>query len=472
MAYVDKVKDHDGTVHSLRATIAGATANTLPPGSEATAEVGPDGGLVLGIPRGDAPVAGEDYWTEQDKRPIAEATESARSAAEKAVTAASVAEKAAGVADEAAVAASSVRFSGRFAQMDLGKMTDGYVNKDNGRIDVADSYSVTDFIPLGTAEEYRVSTSYGWSAAPYGLYDVDKGFIAAPVSCPSTQVYSVDKIVVSDVLARYPNARYIRFSGTAPYGSSERVVVFAPKTFNGSGPAITSALSSNPLYGKKYCACGDSFTEASNLGREHYDRMTKSYASYAWQIAERNCMDYVPNAVSGSTMHVSDPEKPSDRSPFAYERYKSVPLDADYITIQFGLNEFQVADSPETLGTKESVDVGTMWGSWNTVLGYLIENHPKARIGIIVSDAWLTEKYASELKKIAEWWGVPVLDLGGDPSVPVMNSGRRNGCGLELNPKVKELRDAQFCMSGSDTHPNYDGHAWRSTVIENWMRGL
>ena len=71
MAYIDKIQVHGGEAHSLRATIAGATANTLPPGSEATAEVGPDGGLVLGIPRGDAGTPGDPHTWYVDCVPTA-----------------------------------------------------------------------------------------------------------------------------------------------------------------------------------------------------------------------------------------------------------------------------------------------------------------------------------------------------------------------------------------------------------------
>lgn len=85
-----------------------------------------------------------------------------------------------------------------------------------------------------------------------------------------------------------------------------------------------------------------------------------------------------------------------------------------------------------------------------------------------MSDAWMPQSYYTTLKEICEWWGIPLLDLGGNPNVPVMNGGRRVGCGLTLNPKVAELRNATFYNADGDAHPNDKGHEWRSTVIVIW----
>lgn len=113
-------------------------------------------------------------------------------------------------------------------------------------------------------------------------------------------------------------------------------------------------------------------------------------------------------------------------------------------------------------------------GAWNVVLEYLITNNPKARIGVIMSDAWMPQSYYETLKEICEWWGIPMLDLGGDPNIPLMNGGRRKGSGLTLNPKVADLRNKQFYQNyeTGDSHPNDAGHEWRSTVVEDFIRRL
>ena len=105
---------------------------------------------------------------------------------------------------------------------------------------------------------------------------------------------------------------------------------------------------SNILYGKKLVVCGDSFTEGdfggyvddNGLSGKNspviYDNVRGMYKTYSWWIAERNNMELVNEAKCGSIMalsksHLADPENVpvEDRFPFALERYKEVPLDAD-----------------------------------------------------------------------------------------------------------------------------------------------
>lgn len=266
----------------------------------------------------------------------------------------------------------------------------------------------------------------------------------------------------------YPNGKYIRFSG-----ESKNLKVYIRKNDNSITEGIEYSMSvGNVLYNKKIAFCGDSFTSADNLGTDGFDDYIGCYKSFGWRIANRNKMKLYHDGVGGSTMHIIDNDNPNTRSPFAYQRYKNVPNDCDYIILQFGLNESSIADSDETKGTKESTDVTTMWGSWNTVIEYLITNHPTSRIGVVMSDAWMPQTYYNTLKEICEWWGIPLLDLGGNANIPVMNGGRRSGSGLTLNPKVEELRNATFCTAEGDAHPNDAGHEWRSTVIENFIRGL
>lgn len=128
----------------------------------------------------------------------------------------------------------------------------------------------------------------------------------------------------------------------------------------------------------------------------------------------------------------------------------------------FGLNETGV-----TLGTKDSTDKSTLWGAWNVVLEYLITNHPYMKIGIIIPDAWETKEQSAELKKIAQWWGIPYLDLK-DENISVNIGGRYEG----LNPKVATLRNKAFQISDSNAHPNAKAQLYRSYAIEEFIRKL
>lgn len=287
---------------------------------------------------------------------------------------------------------------------------------------------------------------------PQARLDNDSGYVDTPVYVPaeaSTMVLQdVSGATGSPADAEPPELYW--YYGVQPFKKDDQVTT--------SGE--------NVLAGKKYVACGDSFTDASNLGPGHYDAELDCYESYAYMIAKRNGMVYAPDAISGSTITVTESEW--ERYPFSRDRYKNIPEDADYITLMFGLNE-----TSAPLGTEGSTDNTTVWGAWDVVLEWILTNRPRARVGIIISDAWMTQAYAQTLIDIANYWGVPYLDLGGDPKVPLMNGGRRAGSGVTCSEKAAELRNRQHYQTyPSDSHPNYEGHVWRSTVIENWMRGL
>lgn len=349
-----------------------------------------------------------------------------------------------------------------YDELALTNVTSGFV-QDNGTIQPDDNYVTSDYIDLDNYDYFRLVSDYAWGACGYVTFDDNKQVLSYVKDSKNT-LKRFD-IVPQDT---FPTAKYIRFCG-----STNNLHVYVKKQTTLITNGLEEVLEAgNVLYHKKIAFCGDSFTEAVNLGKTLYDNFIGCYQSFGWRIANRNKMKLYHDGISGSTMHVVNKENPNDRSPFAYERYKNVPVDCDYIILQFGLNESNIADSDTTKGTRDSTDTTTMWGAWNTVLGYLIENHPTARIGIIMSDAWMPQSYYITLKEICEWWGIPLLDLGGDPNVPVMNGGRRVGSGLILNPKVAELRNATFYNADGDAHPNDKGHEWRSTVIENWMRSL
>ena len=291
---------------------------------------------------------------------------------------------------------------------------------------------------------------------PQAKLDNTSGYVDMPVYVPAEAntivLQDVSKAASSSANAKPPELYWYR--GVRPFKKDDQV----------------AASGGNVLAGKKYVACGDSFTEASNLGRDHYDNELKCYESYAWMIAKRNGMVYAPDAISGSRMTNVGGE---GWRPFSLDRYKHIPEDADYITLMFGLNEFDFCNAESTKGTVGSTDNTTVWGAWDVVLEWILTNRPKARVGIIISDAWLPQSYAKTLIDIANYWGVPYLDLGGDPNIPLMNGGRRPGSGTTCSGKAAELRNRQHYQSyPDDSHPNYDGHVWRSTVIENFLRSL
>lgn len=226
----------------------------------------------------------------------------------------------------------------------------------------------------------------------------------------------------------------------------------------------------NVLYKKKWVACGDSFTHGeftgyvdsagkTGMASDAYDSEWGMYKTYPWWIAKRNSMTLVNEAQNGTTMH------DNGDNAFSADRYKKIPLDADYITLMFGLNE-----GSATIGELTDTTTDTVIGAWNVVLEYLITNIPYAKIGIIIADGWINKGMYEALISVAQYWGVPCLDLKGDDSIPLMTGGR--WVANNLNTKAQSLRDSAFTVSNENGHPNLKAHEYRSTVIENWLRSL
>lgn len=164
---------------------------------------------------------------------------------------------------------------------------------------------------------------------------------------------------------------------------------------------VEALQSGNVLWGKKYFATGDSFTEGDFSGWTDenglsgknspviYDAEWKIYKTYPWWIARRNNMMLVNDGKCGSIMPLSkqyvngdDGVAESYRQPFSLTRYKNIPEDADYITLWFGIN-----DSANTnLGTIDDATNETYYGAWNVVLEWILTNRPYAKIGIIITN--------------------------------------------------------------------------------------
>ena len=237
-------------------------------------------------------------------------------------------------------------------------------------------------------------------------------------------------------------------------------------------------MEANYLYGKKYVALGDSFTEGDFKsyfdengleGRQSpnvYDSELKMCKTYPWHIGKRNGMDVVNMALCGGTMTYMPEIGANGNERSLSTLYKKVPLDADYITICIGIND---SHKKAPLGFPTSDDVSTFCGAWNVVLRHLITNLPYAKIGIIVTNGCVSPAYPDMTRRMARRWGIPYLDLEEDYCVPVMNrvSGRPEMCS-----EARALRNKAFVVSDTNGHPNLKAHEYLSTVVENFMRSL
>ena len=247
--------------------------------------------------------------------------------------------------------------------------------------------------------------------------------------------------------------------------------------------ADDGAASGNILWGKKYVACGDSYTHGDwsnwtdsqgNTGTEStevYDADWGVYKTYPYWIAKRNHMTLVNDGQNGSILalhpdYLAGTQEISYKRPFSYLRYQQIPEDADYITIWFGIND-KLQGVP--VGSIDDATNETFYGAWNVVLSYLIEHHPYAKIGIIVTSG-ASEAYREAERAAAKKWGIPYLDIMGDAQIYPILAGKESAQGL--SETAQSLRKESFVVSDSNPHPNLEAHKFMSTFLENWLRGL
>ena len=231
---------------------------------------------------------------------------------------------------------------------------------------------------------------------------------------------------------------------------------------------LEQLLNANILWGKTWVAYGDSFTEGDFTTSEEEFRFTdEPYLGkakvYPFFIGRRNRMRVINEAKCGSTMT----DLHTRKNAFSIERYRQIPEDADYITLCFGINDDD-RHQGAPIGTLDDTENTTFLGAWNTVLEYLLTHFPYAKLGIIVPNG-CTAPYTEAIRAVARRWGVPYLDVPGDPSVPLMNrvSEREEVCDL-----ARRLRLEQFSVSDTNRHPNARAHEFESTFIEHWLRSL
>lgn len=302
----------------------------------------------------------------------------------------------------------------------------------------------------------------GSSGGSYSWESTGHAFVPADYEAIITDLQN-NKANKTDIPKKLPNPNKLTIDGV-DYDGSTNV-------------NIETQSGGNILYGKKWVACGDSFTANGYNASDGFDeseyiyqdgRFAGRYKVYPNIIGLRNNMNIVNLATGGQTMATT-----AANNSFM-TRYANIDADADYITIMLGIND-KLQGVP--LGTLTSVDTTTFCGAFNVAMEHIIENHPFAHIGIMVSHGTNAE-IMQATRDIAERWGVPYLDYG-SPQVPLMNryTGKWEDEGGKVCDKARQIREKNFCVISDGTtptnaHPNTAAHEYESTFIEAWLKTL
>lgn len=271
-----------------------------------------------------------------------------------------------------------------------------------------------------------------------------------------------------------------------PYGSALGI---KPSSSDNPGRIATFGDIPNVLHGKKWAVVGDSFTAgfASSRPSDWFIQEGKYKGKskvYGYLIANRNNMTLQFLGAGGKTM--ATPSDGSFANTFSLSEYKNIDVDVDYITIYLGINDSHHApgstgDDGENksgeipIGTIDDTTTATFYGAWNVVIPYLIEKHPFAHIGIIVSNGCDTEDYREAEIAIARKFGLPFIDLNGDDRTPCQLRSQNksiSSVARDLRTKAQSI-DYDGSVTGTiNKHPNKDAHAELADIIEGWLRTI
>ena len=314
-------------------------------------------------------------------------------------------------------------------------------------------YSVYYLLPPKATKVYYTGVSYG-SARGVLFFDKHKTLISAiAVGTNSTPVSNVEVTIPSGSV-------FYRISSMS---AACNLTFDAPTTPVGGNGGGTQDLS-NYLYGKKYVAIGDSFTDT--IGSETIEEGPLAGMSkvYPYIIANRNNMQVLNQGASGTVLN----------NYLADARYNAIPEDVDYITIWYGINDGNynievgtASDQPDSVTSATST---TTCGGFNYFFKWLLTNRPYAKIGCIITD-YSTEARRHGIIDCCKKWGIAYLDLMGNPNIPMFPAGRDSN--ISVASEAITLRANAFNVNGTtNIHPSNKMHEWQSSIIENFMRSL
>lgn len=365
----------------------------------------------------------------------------------------------------------------------------GMLQKADGGIDTTTTgYTTSAFMPIKNGYTYTISPRCR-RICFYSSNSVET-FIAcddANVNNPYTFVSQYNGYMRFSIGDSYAsNATCIEsYTGTATKKLEEGVSL---SNFQKEEVKDLSANTSS-LRGKKWCACGDSFTQGdfTGLQESEYKLQSGKYigknAVYPYIIGDRCDMEVTNLAVGGMTMCCIDGTR---QNSFTYnEYYKQIPADSDYITFKFGINDNNYSspvgtidnyepdpeDTEEEAAQKIANAIQTFYGAWNVVLYWVTEHFPTAKIGIIITNG-ITDNagqvYLEATRNICKKWGIAYIDEVADETVPLLLRVKRTG----LSDTVYNRKLETFRVSETNLHPNVACHYYESTFIEAWLKSL
>ena len=188
---------------------------------------------------------------------------------------------------------------------------------------------------------------------------------------------------------------------------------------------------------------------------------------YAPANAKKMVVNYENDILTAQVQKVTNMTSPC----YASDRYKQIK-DKDYAIIWFGWNDYYYCD----LGTISQADATKFLDAYYNTLVWLVENSPKTKIGVIIPYLWTynvdPQGYSimdliNGLKQVCDLCAIPYLDINKFNFLQSWGSDYPNDANYYVKWNCK-----QQVFTSDTLHPNEDGNAYLSTIIENFMKSL
>ena len=378
----------------------------------------------------------------------------------------------------------------------------------------------TDYIPVSGMKKVVLKNVKPRNAESSGIafYNHRMGFISG-TKFPDTNS--------PDYTAVLPeNTAYIRFTFRRDYPN--RGIMLTDEQYRAAIEFKSNIKT--PLSGKLLYVNGDSITYGYNVDTSaNYDTALATALgkklNYATLTAYRNRCDLINCAVSHEPLAriiVHGQEKNGFLSDPA--RTGSIPLNADYITMMFGWNDFwwgEISEKEKWLSDTYGEDIWypekasqigaegfttqaqydavgnyegqidgvtyrgdayfkrkflghitdttgwTWYGAWNYVLKWLKDHYPKTIVGVIMCYGTNAD-YRNALREVCEKHGIPLLDIYSD-KLPLFY-GKESNCSSITADQITANKNE--VLLSDNIHPSYNGHQRLSDMYSGWLNTL
>ena len=224
----------------------------------------------------------------------------------------------------------------------------------------------------------------------------------------------------------------------------------------------------NLLEGINWCAIGDSFTWGDPANDKFTDRNGKEWhlTATTWLANEIRAnliqvglggAHFMPRIVDGE---IDTSAANYIMNPNWWYGIKNLQSNTQLITIQIGLNDNGHDNFP--IGSYGDETLLTSYGAFKILMDKIKEICPFAKIGLIVSDAFLRTEYANFLYDLSKKYNLPILDLSSSTVGTIYGTSAGDSYNYNFaSAEVKTANNEKYRISSTNGHPNTESHKLR-----------